>query len=108
MLLDSHHFTVAEENEDKDEGRCGGRRRRRPRPVQRKKTKMKITTGRRRKVESIGQDLDEVVPLPWSPKAEKADIIIYWTILGVRVDSSAVEEEEAEDISGAEKVFTAT
>jgi len=54
---------------------------------------------------SISQDLYEVVPLPWSPKAKKANIIICWTILGVRTDDPAAKEE-AEDISGAKEVFT--
>jgi hypothetical protein len=56
--------------------------------------------------ESISQDLYEVVPLPWSPKAEKADIIICYTILGIRTEDPSAEEE-AEDITGVEDVFTA-
>jgi hypothetical protein len=52
--------------------------------------------------ESISQELCEV--LPWSPKAEKADIIICWTISGVRLEDPTAEGVEG--IPGAEEEIT--
>lgn len=55
-------------------------------------------------LESTTQDVDEVVPLYWSLKVKKANIIICWTISRVRKDDLATEEE-AEGILKIEEVF---